>query len=145
MCFTDTYISLRKLMQRRSPEGIGRSVDIILESLRGKKRLDLFECARLDRSYPFEEQMQVLKALKDEGKFDHIGLSEVRASTVREANEVRSFCRSPTVWLADAGADCPCRGRRNRSQSLVIRRGNEERYVVTYSRMKPVTNYTSSH
>ncbi|KAI0313922.1 aldo/keto reductase [Amylostereum chailletii] len=71
-----------------TPEGLRRSVDFVLEKLRGKKKLDLFETARVDRSVPHEEQMKVLAGLVAEGKFDFIGLSEVGAKTVREANAV---------------------------------------------------------
>ncbi|KAI0318638.1 aldo/keto reductase [Amylostereum chailletii] len=71
-----------------SPEGLRKSVDFILEKLRGTKRLDLFQIARVDRSYPLVQQMKVLSDLVAEGKFDHVGLSEACAATVREANAV---------------------------------------------------------
>ncbi|KAI0317047.1 NADP-dependent oxidoreductase domain-containing protein [Amylostereum chailletii] len=71
-----------------SPEGLKRSVDFCVEKLRGTKKIDLFQCARVDRSYPLEEQMKVLEGFIKEGKFDCIGLSEASAATVREANAV---------------------------------------------------------
>jgi pyridoxine 4-dehydrogenase len=71
-----------------SPENLRRSVDYILEKLRGIKSLDLFECARYDPTYPLEDTLKVLQGLVQEGKFKYIGLSEVRASTVRRAHKV---------------------------------------------------------
>jgi len=38
--------------------------------------------------------MTTLKTLVEEGKFDHVGLSEVSADTIRRANEVSWPCHS---------------------------------------------------
>ena len=72
-----------------SRENLRRSVDTILKTLRGTKRLDLFEPARLDWNYTIEHYGEVLNELLKEGKFDYIGLSEVGAETVRRAQKVR--------------------------------------------------------
>ncbi len=53
------------------------------------KRVDLFEMTRVDPKIPLEEMMQTLVQPKNEGKCDHIGMSECRAETLRKANEVR--------------------------------------------------------
>ncbi|KAL5513134.1 hypothetical protein ACEPAH_3532 [Sanghuangporus vaninii] len=71
-----------------SPANLKRSVDNILAKLRGTKKLDVFQCARVDRKYPIEETIKVLSSFVNEGKFDYIGLSEARAPTVRRANAV---------------------------------------------------------
>ncbi|THH16555.1 hypothetical protein EW146_g4105 [Bondarzewia mesenterica] len=71
-----------------SPENVRRSVDLILEKLRGTKKLDLFESARVDPKHPIEETMKVFSDLVAEGKFDYIGLSECSAETVRRASAV---------------------------------------------------------
>jgi Aldo/keto reductase family len=71
-----------------SPENLRRSVDYILEKLRGTKSLDLFECARNDPTYPLEDTLKVLQGFVKEGKFKYIGLSEVGAATVRRAHKV---------------------------------------------------------
>ncbi|KAG8999879.1 hypothetical protein FRB90_011921, partial [Tulasnella sp. 427] len=71
-----------------SPENLRRSVDAVLKALDGKKRLDMFECARVDPKFPIEKIMENLKALQAEGKFDHIGISEVSAETLKKANAV---------------------------------------------------------
>lgn len=63
-------------------------MDNINAKLRGTKKLDLFESARVDPAYSIEDQMNTLVTLQKEGKFDHIGLSECSAATVRRANAV---------------------------------------------------------
>jgi pyridoxine 4-dehydrogenase len=72
-----------------SRENLRRSVDTILKALRGTKRLDLFQPARRDPNYEVEHYAEVLNEMVQEGKFDYIGLSEVRAETVRRAHKVR--------------------------------------------------------
>ncbi|KAG8929812.1 hypothetical protein FRC01_003735 [Tulasnella sp. 417] len=71
-----------------NPANLRRSVDAVLKALDGKKRLDLFECARIDPKIPVETIMESLKALQAEGKFDHIGISEVSAETLKKASSV---------------------------------------------------------
>jgi len=50
--------------------------------------MDLFECARVDPNIPIEETIALLAQLIKEGKFDHIGLSECSAETLRRAHKV---------------------------------------------------------
>ncbi|KAH9990785.1 NADP-dependent oxidoreductase domain-containing protein [Russula vinacea] len=71
-----------------SKENLRRSVDDILKALRGTKKLDLFEPARLDLNYSIEHYAEVLNELVKEGKFDYIGLSAVGAETVRRGHKV---------------------------------------------------------
>jgi pyridoxine 4-dehydrogenase len=73
------------------PENLRRSVDNINKHLRGFKKLDLFECARVDPKIPVEDAIHTLSQLVKEGKFDYIGLSEVRADTLRRANAVSAM------------------------------------------------------
>lgn len=63
-------------------------MNTINAALRGKKRLDLFECARIDRNYPIEDTIAVLRGFVQEGLFDHIGMSECSAETLRKGNSV---------------------------------------------------------
>ena len=79
---------LHSLQPDGSPENLRRSVDYILEKLRGAKSLDLYECARYDATYPLEDTLKVLQGFIKEGKFKYIGMSEVSASTVRRAHKV---------------------------------------------------------
>ncbi len=78
-----------------SKENLRRSVDTILKVLRGTKRLDLFQPARRDPNYEIEHYAEVLNEMVQEGKFDYIGLSEVRAETVRRAHKVGSIFYPP--------------------------------------------------
>ncbi|OAX43581.1 Aldo/keto reductase [Rhizopogon vinicolor AM-OR11-026] len=71
-----------------SPAGVRRSVELINEKLRGTKRLDLYECARIDPKVPLEESIRALVELKKEGKLDHIGMSECSADSLRRGNAV---------------------------------------------------------
>jgi pyridoxine 4-dehydrogenase len=80
-----------------SRENLRRSVDAILKALRGTKRLDLFQPARRDPNYEIEQYAEVLNEMVKEGKFDYIGLSEVRAETIRRAHKVRSFLTHPCM------------------------------------------------
>jgi pyridoxine 4-dehydrogenase len=78
---------LHSLQPDGSPENIRRSVNYIVEKLRGTKSLDLFECARYDATYPLEDTLKVLQGLIQEGKFKYIGMSEVSAATVLRAHK----------------------------------------------------------
>jgi pyridoxine 4-dehydrogenase len=72
-----------------SPEGIKRSIDNILESLDGTKKIDIFECARVDPDTPLEV---TLKYLEDEyvskGIIGGIGISEVNETSTRRAAKI---------------------------------------------------------
>jgi len=89
-----TFLSVKggMVMQKRapdaSPESLRRSVENINRALRGNKKLDLFECARVDRKVPVEDAMKTLKAFQEEGLFDHIGISECNADTLEKACSV---------------------------------------------------------
>jgi len=63
-----------------------RKVDFILAKLRGTKKLDLFEPARLIQGIPLDQSTRIIAKFIAQGKFDHIGLSEVRADHVRQAH-----------------------------------------------------------
>ena len=72
----------------RSDEGLRRSVDNINKHLRGTKKLDLFECGRVDPKVPIEESTKTLDELIKEGKFSYIGMSEISSETLRRAHAV---------------------------------------------------------
>ena len=78
----------RRNFQGTSADNLRQDVDKILSSLRGTKRLDLYEPARIDPNVSVEDMMATLVQLRSEGKFDYIGLSECRADTLRRANAV---------------------------------------------------------
>jgi pyridoxine 4-dehydrogenase len=74
-----------QLIPDGSEENIRRSVDESLRVLDGKKKLDIFECARQESKYPVEHTIGVLAQYVTEGKIGGIGLSEVDAETIRRA------------------------------------------------------------
>ena len=50
--------------------------------------MDIFECARVDPKTPIEDVVRVLGQLVEEGKIGGVGLSEVKAETIRRAHKV---------------------------------------------------------
>jgi pyridoxine 4-dehydrogenase len=71
-----------------SREGVRRSIDECLRVLDGKKFLDLFECARVDKKVPIEDTISYIAEYVKEGKLGGISLSEVSAKTIRRAHKV---------------------------------------------------------
>jgi pyridoxine 4-dehydrogenase len=68
-----------------SPEGVRRSIDNILKQLNGRKKIDVFECARRDPNVPMEVTFAAIQEYVDKGLIGGIALSEVAASTIHEA------------------------------------------------------------
>jgi pyridoxine 4-dehydrogenase len=56
--------------------------------LGGVKKIDIFECARVDPKVPVEVSVHALAEPVKEGKIGGIGLSEVGANTIRRAHAV---------------------------------------------------------
>jgi len=54
----------------------------------GVERIDLFQLHRIDAAFPMEDQVGELKALQDEGKIRHVGLSEVSVDELEAARKV---------------------------------------------------------
>jgi len=54
----------------------------------GVERIDLQQLHRIDPEVPIEDQIGELKAMQDEGKIRHIGLSEVSVEEVEAASKV---------------------------------------------------------
>lgn len=78
-------LKVGQLVSDGSEENIRRSVDECLRLLDGKKKLDIFECARQDPSTTVEQTVSVLAQYVKEGKIGGIGLSEVDAETIQRA------------------------------------------------------------
>jgi pyridoxine 4-dehydrogenase len=68
-----------------SPENVRNSVENCLNLLKGKKSIDIFECARVDKNVPIETTMKALEELVKEGKIGGIALSEVGPATIERA------------------------------------------------------------
>lgn len=72
-----------------SPENIRRSIDLTLSQLKGRKKLDIFECARRDPKVPLETVFGVIeREYVQTGKLGGICLSEVSAATIHEAVKI---------------------------------------------------------
>lgn len=61
---------------------VDRCLDVLPPSL---KKIDLFQCARVDPNVPIETTVQALRELKEEGKIGGVGLSEVKSETIKRA------------------------------------------------------------
>jgi len=87
-----------------SEENLRASVENINAKLGGIKKMDLFECARVDRKIPIEDVIKTLAKLKEEGHFKHIGLSECSAETIRRAHQVHPIAAVEveySIWARD--------------------------------------------
>jgi pyridoxine 4-dehydrogenase len=85
-------------------KNVRRSVDECLRVLDGKKFLDIFQCARVDPSTPIETTIGVLATYVKEGKIGGIGLSEVKAETIRRAHKVHPIAAVEvefSLWATD--------------------------------------------
>ncbi|CAL9376373.1 Pyridoxine 4-dehydrogenase [Streptomyces sp. enrichment culture] len=69
------------------PEYLRRQAESSLRRL-GLERIPLFQLHRIDRAVPFEEQIGVLRELRDEGKIAHVGLSEVGVEDLERARAI---------------------------------------------------------
>jgi pyridoxine 4-dehydrogenase len=95
-------------------KNVRRSVDECLRVLDGTKFLDIFECARVDPKTPIETTIAVLAEYVKEGKIGGIGLSEVRAETIRRAHKVHPIAAVEvefSLWateILDNGVTTTC-------------------------------------
>lgn len=71
-----------------SPEEIHRSIDTVLSQLKGRKKLDIFECARRDPRVPLQVTFGEMQKYIDAGKLGGISLSEVSAQTIHDAVKI---------------------------------------------------------
>lgn len=68
------------------PEYLRQCAEMSLRRLK-VDTIDLYQLHRIDPKVPAEEQFALLKALQDEGKIRHIGLSEVSVDDVKAAEK----------------------------------------------------------
>jgi len=71
-----------------TPENVKRSVENCLKLLDGKKSIDIFEPARVDKNVPIETTLKALEEYVKAGKIGGISLSEVSAATIQRAVKV---------------------------------------------------------
>lgn len=69
------------------PEYLRRQAESSLRRL-GLERITLFQLHRVDPAVPFEDQIGVLRELRDEGKIAHVGLSEVSVEELERARAI---------------------------------------------------------
>jgi pyridoxine 4-dehydrogenase len=70
-----------------NPAYLRQQCELSLRRLR-LERIDLFQLHRIDSDVPLEDQVGELRALQDEGKVRHIGLSEVDVDQLQQARKV---------------------------------------------------------
>jgi pyridoxine 4-dehydrogenase len=72
----------------------------------GVERIDLFQLHRIDAEVPVAEQVGELKALQDEGKIRHIGLSEVSVEELQEAQKTATIASVQNRFaIGDRGSE----------------------------------------
>jgi len=79
---------LKNMHPDGSPENVKRSVENCLKLLDGKKSIDIFEPARVDKNVPIETTLKALEEYVKAGKIGGISLSEVSAATIQRAVKV---------------------------------------------------------
>ncbi|KAG8743113.1 hypothetical protein FRC12_015147, partial [Ceratobasidium sp. 428] len=81
-------VSITGIQVDASEAGIDRNIKAISEKLGPHKKLDMFECARIDPKVPVEETMAALNKQVESGKISAIGISECSAATLERASKV---------------------------------------------------------
>jgi pyridoxine 4-dehydrogenase len=72
----------------------------------GVERIDLFQLHRIDPAVPAEDQVGELRALQEEGKIRHIGLSEVSVEQLQKAQETATIASVQNLFnLAQRDAE----------------------------------------
>jgi aryl-alcohol dehydrogenase-like predicted oxidoreductase len=82
----------------------------------GVERLDLCQLHRVDPAVPIEDTMGVFRALRDEGKIRHIGLSQVTVAEIERARAVVEIATVQNIYnlavrnFSDVVAYCAAEG-----------------------------------
>jgi len=87
-----------------SVENLRADLKRITEALGDKKKVDIYECARVDPSRTIEETIQNMVTLKNEGWFKYIGVSEISADALRRANAVHPIAAveiEVSIWAME--------------------------------------------
>ncbi|GAA2208863.1 aldo/keto reductase [Nonomuraea monospora] len=110
----DVVIATKAGLTRQGPDQwapVGRPAYLRQQcemSLRilGVDRIALFQLHRVDPEVPLEDQVGELKALRDEGKIAHIGLSEVSVEQIEQARAVAPIASVQNLYnLANRSAE----------------------------------------
>ena len=79
------------------PEYLRQQAEMSLRWL-GLERIPLFQLHRIDDKVPLADQIGELKLLQDEGKIQHIGLSEVSVGQTREAQAIATIASVQNLY-----------------------------------------------
>jgi len=87
------------------PAYLRQQAEMSLRNL-GLDRIGLFQLHRIDPEVPLEDQIGELKALQDEGKIAHIGLSEVGVDDLKAAQAIAPIVTVQNLYnLTNRSAD----------------------------------------
>jgi aryl-alcohol dehydrogenase-like predicted oxidoreductase len=110
----ELVIATKGGLTRQGPDewtAVGRApylrqcVEMSLRRL-GVERIDLYQLHRIDEHTPMEESLGELKAMQDEGKIRHIGLSEVDVPTLEAASRIVDVVSVQNLYnLVDRGSE----------------------------------------
>jgi aryl-alcohol dehydrogenase-like predicted oxidoreductase len=91
------------------PEYLRQQCELSLRRL-GVDRIELFQLHRVDPAVPAEDQFGVLRELRDEGKINLIGLSEVSVEVIERARRIVDVATVQNRYnLLDRGSDAVLR------------------------------------
>lgn len=79
------------------PAYLRQECELSLRNL-GVERIGLFQLHRIDPDVPLEDQVGELKKLQDEGKIQHIGLSEVNVDQLKAAQKVTEIATVQNLY-----------------------------------------------
>jgi pyridoxine 4-dehydrogenase len=91
ICIKSGIISMATFQMDGSAEGMRRMVDNCNKILDGKKKIDIFGCARVVPGVPIEVTVAALGELVKEGKIGGIQLTEVSAASIRRAAKIHKI------------------------------------------------------
>lgn len=87
-----------------SEKEVSRSIENSIAQLKGRKKLDMFQCARRDPNTPLTETFGTMQKYIDQGVLGGISLSEVSAATIHEAAKITRIVAVEvefSLWATD--------------------------------------------
>jgi pyridoxine 4-dehydrogenase len=104
LCIKSGIVSMKTFEVDCSVAAMRRMLSTANSILDGKKKIDIFGCARVDPKVPIEETVEGLGELVREGKIGGIQLSEVSAATIRRATKIYNIDMveaEVSLWATD--------------------------------------------
>lgn len=96
---------MQAYFKQGSAEGIRKQVNLCHSMLKDVgKKIDIYQCARVDPNVPVEDSIATLGELVKEGKIGGIGLSEVNGNTIRRVAKVHPIASMEIefgLWASD--------------------------------------------